>query len=130
MATAISGEARAQYNEFMRRGKRNVYRRRSLPHRLHGRQLHPRVAGRPQLPQDRRHRETLHGTKAGTGLNCGVEYGNLPAAVQSALEASGKRTTVPGDFTVWIGGGQPNTASGDKASLHVSGPSQEVPDEH
>jgi beta-glucosidase len=42
------------------------------------------------------------------------------------LEAEGKRTAVPGDFTVWVGGGQPGPPGVLAASLHVTGAPQEV----
>ena len=54
-----------------------------------------------------------------------VQFSLLPRQL-ARVEATGKHTAIPGDFTVWIGGGQPGAAGGLQANLKVAGASQEV----
>lgn len=39
----------------------------------------------------------------------------------SSVDAAGRRAVVPGDYGLFLGGGQPGDASGERASFHIDG---------
>ena len=51
---------------------------------------------------------------------------NLAPRQLARVETNGKRTAVAGNYTIWVGGGQPGKAGGMQANLKMEGTSQQV----